>query len=184
MLAELGAEGESSSGHSHSPLPEIATKARGLVGALDEIVWAINPRHDTLASLVDYLAATTSEFLESAGITLRLDVPRELPPIPIDSERRHNLFLSVREALNNVVKHSGASEVLFRVSLDSSDWQLVVEDNGRGLDKAAANHDEGLRSLHERLTRIGGECVIQSAPDTGTRVQFTIPLAPESGYRA
>jgi signal transduction histidine kinase len=97
----------------------VATKAQALVGALDEIVWAVNPRHDTLRSLAEYLAAFAEKFLSRAGITLRRDVSRDLPQVSLDAERRHNIFLAVREALNNAVKHSGAREVWLRMRLES-----------------------------------------------------------------
>ena len=173
MLAHLAEEEET---RGRDPLKEIAAKAHGLVGALDEIVWALNPRHDTLASLADYLAAFAAEFLDAAGIALRLDMPRELPALPLDAEQRHGLFLAVREALNNAVKHSSASEVRLRVSIDAGELKLKVEDNGRGLSAAASELSEGLRSMRERMTRIGGACHIASDA-AGTSVCFSLPQA-------
>jgi signal transduction histidine kinase len=177
MLAQIATEDRAATGASHDALSEIAGKAQRLVGALDEIVWAVNPRHDTLASLVDYLAASASEFLDSAGIALRLDVPQELPAIPIESECRHGLFLVVREALNNVVKHSGATEVQMRLKLDATRLEMAIEDNGRGIANGPAERDEGLRGLYARMAKLGGECRIESAQDEGTSVRFLLPFA-------
>ena len=178
MLAAIATEGHAPAETLREPLQQIAGKAHTLVGALDEIVWAVNPRHDTLASLADYLAAFAAEFLASTGFALRLDVARDLPPLPLDAERRHGLFLAVREALNNAVKHSGAREVWLRLGLDAGQLLITVEDHGRGFDPAASAGGEGLRNLRERLAGLGGDCRIDSIDGAGTSVHFRLPLSP------
>lgn len=177
LLALLAAEEESPA---RDRLPEIAAKARGLVGALDEIVWAANPRHDTLASLADYAAAFATEFLENAGIVPRLDLPREIPERALEAEQRHGLFLAVREALNNVVKHAGATEVWLRLRVDAGELRISVEDNGRGLPGNAGVEGDGLRNMRERLAKIGGACYIDSSP-AGTRVRFSLAGSGRKG---
>ena len=178
MLAALAAEEHAPAETLREPLQQIAGKARTLVGALDEIVWAVNPRHDTLVSLADYLAAFAAEFLASTGFALRLDVARDLPPLPLDAERRHGLFLAVREALNNAVKHSGAREVWLRLRLDAAQLFITIEDHGRGFDPAAHASGDGLRNLRERLAALGGDCRIESIDGAGTRVHLRLPLPP------
>jgi signal transduction histidine kinase len=174
LLAHLAAEAPSAP---REPLPEIAEKAQALAGALDEIVWAVNPRHDTLASLADYVAAFAAEFLKTAGIGLRLDFPREMPRLMIDSERRHSLFLAVREALNNVVKHSRAREVLVRFALEDGWLRIMVHDDGRGIAHGdEGGLGEGLRGMQERLVRCGGTCRVESAAGKGTTVHFSLPV--------
>jgi signal transduction histidine kinase len=176
LLANLAAEERPPNGDDDDTLPEVAAKARALVGALDEIVWAINPRHDTLRSLAEYLAAFGGKYLGRAGITLRRDLPRDLPDVSLDAERRHNIFLAAREALNNAVKHSEATEVWLRVRLESGEVKVCVEDNGRGLRTGADELGEGLRNMRERMKRIGGTCEIESDAN-GTRVSLSLPLA-------
>ena len=178
LLANLAAEERGPESATDGTLPEVAAKAQALVGALDEIVWAVNPRHDTLRSLAEYLAAFGGKFLGHAGITLRRDVPRELPEISLDTERRHSLFLAVREALNNAVKHSGASEIWLRLHLDGGRLEIVIEDNGRGFDPAAVGvgAGDGLGNLRSRLEGIGGTCRIESQPGAGTKVMLSLPV--------
>ncbi|MGV3531728.1 MAG: sensor histidine kinase [Chthoniobacteraceae bacterium] len=179
LLASLAAEEARPDPGGRDSLGEIAGKAQVLVTALDEIVWAVNPRHDTVRSFVDYLAASIGESLEAARIALRLDIPRELPPIPLEAERRHSLFLAVREAVNNAVKHSGATEILLRVQAAESSLEVTVRDNGRGFPAAAgpADFSEGMRNLKSRLTALGGECEIESQEQRGTTVRLQMPLA-------
>ncbi len=181
LLANLAAEERQPASTEDDTLPEVAAKAQALVGALDEIVWAVNPRHDTLRSLAEYLAAFGGKFLGRAGITLRRDVPRDLPDVSLDAERRHNVFLAVREALNNAVKHSGATEAWLRMRLEAEVLKVTVEDNGRGLPTEADEFSEGLRGMQERMARVGGACRIESDAQ-GTRVLFSLPL-PSGGRR-
>ena len=109
---------------------QISDMARELTRNMDEIVWAVDPQNDTLDSLVTYVSKFAQEYLGVAGIRCRLDVPAELPPHVLPAEVRHNLFLAIKEALNNVVKHARASEVWLRAIVQPSSFCFVVEDNG------------------------------------------------------
>jgi len=153
---------------------QIADCARRLTRAMDEVVWANNPRHDSLESLLTYLNRYAQEQLNRAGIRCRWDVPLEVPDVPLSAETRHHLYLACKEALHNVVKHSQASEVWVRLHSHAAGFQLVIEDNGRGFDVGDANTDSnGLRHMQQRLAEVGGSCRIESQPGRGTRVTFT-----------
>ena len=90
--------------------------ARELTRAMDEIVWAVNPRHDTVEGLANYLEKFALDFLGAAGIRCRLDFPDQYPHWPLTSEIRHNLFLAFKEALHNVVKHAGCARGTHRAA--------------------------------------------------------------------
>ena len=92
-------------------MDQIYRTARELTRAMDEIVWAVNPKHDTLDSLVTYLGRFAQTFLSAPEIRCRLDVPLSVPAWALTAEIRHHVFLAFKEALNNVVKHARASEV-------------------------------------------------------------------------
>ena len=150
---------------------------------MDEIVWAVNPKHDTLDSLVSYLEQFAQDFLATAGVRCRLDMPLELPEQRLTTEMRHNLFLAFKEALNNVVKHAAASEVHIRLVLKAGAFDLSVEDNGCGLEPEATRNTadrfasgNGLKSMVRRLAEIGGRCDICSQPGQGTKVLFMVPF--------
>ena len=113
---------------------QIYSTARELTRAMDEIVWAVNPKHDTLDSLVTYLGRYAQHFLSSAGVRCRLDVPVYPPAWALTSEIRHNVFLAFKEALHNVVKHAAATEVRISLELEPDGFSLMVADNGRGFD--------------------------------------------------
>ena len=114
-------------------LERITQSARKLTKAMDEIVWAVDPQHDTFEGLMDYISAYAEDFLRVAGIRCRMDLPLALPAMRVDAELRYNLFLALKEALNNVVKHAQATEVWLRLKIEADSFTLTVEDNGRGL---------------------------------------------------
>jgi len=171
-------------------LERITQSARQLTKAMDEIVWAVDPQHDTLAGLMDYISAYTEDYLRVAGLRCRMDMPVDLPATHVSAEARYNLFLALKEVLNNIVKHAQATEVRLRLQLEPNKFTLVVEDDGRGMAEAkngngngngahATNRiasGSGLGNLEMRLSAIGGRCEIHSEPGLGTRVTLTVFL--------
>lgn len=162
-------------------LNQIHTTARELTRSMDEIVWAINPQHDTLDSLMAYLESFAQDFLGTAKIRCRFDVPLQFPVLPLTAEARHNLFLAFKEALHNIVKHSGATEVRIVASLRPTEFTLGLEDNGCGFSAAEAGRrsfGNGLANMHRRLGKIGGSCEVTTVPGKGTQVSFVVKLTP------
>jgi signal transduction histidine kinase/ligand-binding sensor domain-containing protein len=164
-------------------LKRIFNTSRESVQALDEIVWAVNPRFDTLESLASYLGNFAQDILETAAIRCRLDMPVHLPVRALTTEVRHNVFLAFKEALNNVLKHAAATEVRVSLALESDALVLSIEDNGKGFNlatPASARGDSdtgcGLNNMRQRLAEIGGRCEIQTAPGAGAKVRFTLPF--------
>jgi signal transduction histidine kinase len=184
----------SQSGRGEMQLPESVTKnldrifatARELTRAMDEIVWAVNPRHDRLDSLANYLSRFANEYLSVAEIRCRLNLPLQLPTLPVTAEIRHNVFLAFKEALHNIVKHADAREVRVELKLEAAQLALQVADDGRGFDPAAPADGQvpagliacrnGLANMQRRLAEIGGACEIRSEPGRGTTVTFTVLL--------
>lgn len=168
-------------------LDRIYDTALDLTRALGEIVWAVNPRHDTLDSLASYLGNFAQEYLVSLNIRCRLDVPLSLPLWPITAEARHNVFLAFKEALHNVVKHAGATEVSVVLETGDRGFFLLIRDDGIGFDVAAVEsgpgpqhpgRGNGLKNIRQRLEKIGGRAEIQSAPGKGTCIKFFVNIAP------
>ena len=162
-------------------LREVASIARQTVDSLDEIVWAVNPRYDTLGALVEYLGMFAASFLASARIRCKIELPRELPQRPLSAGVRYHLFLAVKESLNNAARHAGAALVRLQVAWDGERLRVVVSDDGRGFDVDSATKagSNGLLNLRERMAELHGECRIESVPGQGTRVLLELPLSPE-----
>jgi signal transduction histidine kinase len=166
---------------------QICNTARELTRSMDEIVWAVNPRHDSLDSLAIYLGKFAQDYLRDAGIRCHLNMPEDLPPWPVIAEARHNLFLAFKEALHNVVKHSGGNEVWVTLTLRTEGIVLTIRDNGRGfapdlpvhVDPTGSDRIEagqGIPNMKLRLAEIHGKCDIQSAAEAGTTVTFDLPV--------
>jgi signal transduction histidine kinase len=189
-LLSQSARGELEEGHTAAgDMDQIYTTARELTRAMDEIVWAVNPKHDTLESLMAYLARFAQNFLTGTGLRCRLDVPVQLPPWTLTSEIRHNVFLASKEALNNAVKHAHATEVRLSLELNPSAFVIVVGDNGQGFelqklnghpsggtDDLRASGGNGLQNMKRRLSEVGGRCEWETVLHEGTRVRMTIQI--------
>jgi signal transduction histidine kinase len=168
-------------GQFRAAIGEMSGRLRKLSVALDEIVWTMNSRNDTLPNLVGYISNHAQEFLRPTGIRCRLDVARNLPALPVDSQTRHNLFLAVKEALNNTAKHSSASEVMMRLHFLENQLRVSVEDNGRGFDPGTITPGDGLANIRERLEVIKGRAEFYGGPGNGTRVVLSIQLNHVNG---
>jgi signal transduction histidine kinase/ligand-binding sensor domain-containing protein len=181
FLGELAQQDSGEPGQAAERVTErvakISTTARQAIKSLDEIVWAVNPRNDTLAHLLDYAGQFAVDYLRLAGVRCRLDFPEQIPACELSTDLRHNLFLAIKEALHNIVKHAHASEVWLRAGFTGQSLNLVVEDNGCGF--AGAPDDalaDGLRNMRQRMEDIGGEFKFESQANAGTRIHFHLSL--------
>lgn len=154
----------------------IAGKSRTLVNALDEIVWAIDPERDTVASVARYLASYTEEYLAGLHVACRVQIPNSSPDQMVSGEVRHHLFLAVKEALNNAIRHGGATEINFRVRVFEHRLLISITDNGSGFDTAGRSNGHGLLNLRQRLEHLHGRCELESTPGAGTTVSLQLPL--------
>lgn len=157
----------------------IGSRARVAVQALDEIVWATNPKNDNLAAFAEYISRFGDEFFEYTHVRCWQDVPAAIPPLPLRADVRHNVFLAVREALNNALKHSKCAEVWLRMKIHQEEVVVQIEDNGAGFSPAGTGPDgNGLGNMGARLAECGGRMEMVSAPGKGTCVTFIFPVRP------
>jgi signal transduction histidine kinase/ligand-binding sensor domain-containing protein len=157
---------------------KISQCAAQTLRALEEIVWALRPGSDTLQSLVEYIAHFADELFEENRLRCRLDLPADLPPLPLPPEMRHNIFLIVKEALTNALKHSAAREAFVQAKVSRGTLDIVVHDDGHGFDPSSPERAKGngLGNMRRRAEAMGGALVIESAGDQGVTVRLTVPL--------
>jgi ligand-binding sensor domain-containing protein/signal transduction histidine kinase len=186
FLSEHAQVTAESAGPLGNKLESIAQTSRELLKTMDEIVWVVNPRNDTLENLVAYLGHYAVEYFQNTPVECALRLPPEIPHHPLPSDTRHNLFLTFEEALNNVLKHSAATKVNVEMTVNALDFELKVTDNGKGFEVPAApladapsrgRGGNGLKNMRQRLVAVGGECLITSRPGAGTTVTIRITLA-------
>jgi signal transduction histidine kinase len=168
----------------HSQLRDVSEQARQATRALDETVWMVDPRKDSLPQLVGYCSQYATNFFHRTPIGCRQQICSQPPDYPLGGELRHHLFAAYKEALNNVLKHSGASEVMVRISVRGRKLLILIRDNGRGFTPEQADGSRnGLKNMNSRLEAIGGSCVLRSKPGRGTRVLLRVNcqiLSPDS----
>jgi signal transduction histidine kinase/ligand-binding sensor domain-containing protein len=178
LLSDLTRHDSQDPDELESHLQHIASTARLGIKSLDETVWAINPRNDTLADLIDYLGQFVMESLRSANIKCQLDLPDRPPSLTVPTEVRHSLFLAVKETVNNVLRHAQATAVALSIALADDDMTITIADNGRGFEAAPGQPgQDGLHNISQRMRDIGGSCQMDSAPGSGTRVLLKLTLA-------
>jgi signal transduction histidine kinase len=159
-------------------LKKITQSADETVRKLEEIVWAVRPGSDSVQSLVEYIVHFANELFDGQQTRCRLDLPPDLPAMPLPPEIRHNIFLVVKEALTNVLRHSGAREVSVQARARGLTMEISVQDDGRGFDTGAPpqNLQDGLANMRRRAEAVDGKLTLESAPGKGTTVRLAVYL--------
>ena len=157
-------------------LNQIKRLSRDLVTALYETVWAVNPEYDNLDALGNYLCQMVNQQCDRTGVHCRLNVS-ELPhDIQVSSQIRHNITMAVKEAINNVIKHAGASKIVMDVDWKEDVLGITIKDNGGGFDTNHSRAGNGLTNMKGRMQNVGGSCFIDSQPGAGTTINFQITV--------
>jgi ligand-binding sensor domain-containing protein/signal transduction histidine kinase len=159
-------------------VPEIASIARELVDAMNDIVWAINPKHDRLGNLLHRMRRFGEETLGACNIALRFRAPDVDASLRTRPEVRRHLFLVFKEAVTNAARHSGASAADIDLELDGKWFRLCVADDGCGFDPNEETDGDGLANMRKRVEALGGRFDVQSSPGHGTRLSVAIALVP------
>ena len=145
-----------------------------MIDKMGEIVWALNEKNDTLSDLLSYTRSYAVEYLSQNGIACTVKAPEHFPTTFVSGEFRRNIYLTVKEALHNIVKHAQASAVIIKVDLDSK-LKIEIRDNGTGFDKAKIrSFSNGLSNMETRISNINGRFEILNG--LGTTIQIIVPL--------
>jgi signal transduction histidine kinase len=156
------------------PLTRIAETSRALVDSMDDIVWAINPEHDTVSDFVQHVRRFSGDVLGSGEIDLVFETPETLPDAPLGPDVRREVFLILKESVTNIAKHAGATRVEIDFAYSRHHLHLRVSDNGRGFDVAGDSDGDGLVSMRRRVAALGGRLAIQSTPGQGTTIALDV----------
>jgi signal transduction histidine kinase len=177
MLSQSVDPGTASVSELVDNLTTINRAAKEMTQAMDEIVWAVNPRNDRLDRLVSFLASHAHGFLASAGIESVFDNPEPVPEWLVSAPTRHNLFMAFKEALANAAVHSGCHKIQITLTISGRTLGVDIRDDGRGFvavpEPAVGN---GLSNMRRRVESLGGRFRLESQAGQGTRVVFEVPL--------
>ena len=171
LLSEVGRRDPS-----RNVLGEVAGIARDLVREMSDIVWAVSPRHDRVDAIVHRMRRFAEDAMadgelvfDASGLPSALHLPLEY---------RQPLYLVVKEAVNNVARHAGATRMTIRISARDTLLEVAIEDNGCGFDPRASFNGEGLPSIRRRVKELAGTVEWDSSPGKGTRFLAAFPLRP------
>lgn len=153
-------------------LEKMEGESRQLSHSIGEIIWALNPKNDTLDALCAYLRSYAHDYLEEADITCNIQFPDVIPNTPVSPEIRRNIFLILKESLNNIVKHAEASRVEIRLEMSGNQLSLRIKDNGKGIEKnLIPESGNGIGNMKKRTEDCGGKFVMTSEQGKGTEIR-------------
>jgi len=184
ILSQVAQQGITGNGASLAPLKSISNVSNELVETMSDIVWAINPQKDHLQDLIQRMRRFGSDILSARGINLAFNAPTIAPEIPLGANARREIFLIFKESLNNVIKHSDATQVRIEFKVSTNALTLEIADNGKGFDPANVTSvlfsdqkgGNGILSMKRRAGEMNGKFEIESAKDKGTLITFHLPL--------
>lgn len=156
-------------------IEHISQISKDLIGNMRDLIWVLNPENTTLDNLIARIREYSSEYLEGLPIQFIADLPEQLPSIPISRDAQRNIFLTVKEAIHNCVKHAGATIITISATINEDNISLKISDNGNGC-KQEISKGNGLRNMKLRIERTGGTFHMSSIAGEGTTIQISIPI--------
>ena len=162
---------------------KIAQYSTGLVRNMSEIIWAMNSRFDNVEGLIGYIRRYAVEFLEDHKIDHSFFAEDVKDNINISGEKRRNVYLVIKELLNNAVKYSGASKIRIEAGTHPDLFVKIIESGGKGFDpKETSDFGNGLYNINKRLEQIGGKIhFLQSS--AGMEISVTLPIVHEENFK-
>lgn len=163
-------------------LGRLCDQSRGLLRGMNETVWLINSQRDTIRDFASYVGKYAESFFQNSPVRCRFDIEDDLPPLPCDLGIRRNLFLAVKEALNNILRHSQATSAEVEIHRQRNELVVIIRDNGRGFDTAAGGGGNGLCNMEMRAREAGGYFKVESCAGGGSAVEFRVPLQAPAAF--
>lgn len=152
-------------------LSKITSFSKGVSASLSEIVWAINPNHDNVSSLVGYMKSTAGNLLEDSSINYELNFPDKGITTPVHPEIKRNIYLVMKEAINNALKYSEAKNIKVEFSVDNNIFKLAIIDDGKGFDSFSNGETgNGLRNMRSRMEQHNNTFQVISSPGNGCKI--------------
>lgn len=147
-----------------------------IIKKMDEIIWSLNAQKDTVESLVNFIAKYHQEVINSNKMTGKLKMPGQIAYISIGAELKRDIFLTVKEVLNNALKHANASEIDLLIAITEKGIDLMIKDNGVGFNQEKNYDGNGLKNIQKRTLKNKGSITIKSSENNGTTIKLNFPL--------
>lgn len=154
----------------------IAQTAKDLVANMHDLIWALNPENTTLDNLLASIREYCADYLDDFPITYKFNLPLVFDDFEIKKEVHREIFMTVKEIINNVVKHSKAATVEITANISSQLFTIEINDNGIGFNTVVVKTGNGLRNMKNRIELIGGICSINCPKLGGTSIKLNVPI--------
>jgi signal transduction histidine kinase/ligand-binding sensor domain-containing protein len=155
-------------------LDKISEYSVQVSNTINDIIWNVNPKFDSVAELLQKMTRYASESLEASGISYSVEQPENIPAISLNSKLKYNFFLIFKEAVNNAAKYSNAHEVIIRFNCTTRALQFELHDNGVGIADEQRSKGNGLGNMAARAAAIDATLKIDTAPAKGTQISLTV----------
>lgn len=156
-------------------LENISSSSRELVDNLQDIIWVLNPRNDSLDNLAAYIREYALKFFEPMNVQLSFEYPANIPAVKLSEEVRRNIFLVMKETFNNIAKHAQGRNILVKLMAVENNIEIVVCDDGKGFETShIPAFSNGLNNMNSRMKQIGGLYEFNSQPGKGTKTRLTL----------
>jgi signal transduction histidine kinase len=155
-------------------ISKISFNANELMTKMNAIIWSMNTSNDTLGSTIAYIRSYASEYLDNFKIDYKINSPQTIPDVELTGGKRRNIFLVVKESLNNIMKHANAASVLLNIKTNNQQFVIEISDDGIGINATKLNaFGNGLKNMQRRIESIGGKFSILS--QAGTTITIEVP---------
>jgi two-component sensor histidine kinase len=157
-------------------LDRIAEEVHNSSQALDDIVWSINTKNDTLEQTVARMRRYAAEVFDAANIAYSLQLDEQFEKYKLNMEQRRDCFLIFKEAINNIYKHANAKRVEIKVWIEKGHLYMIIRDDGKGFDTTTVTHRNGIKNIHNRIEKWNGTITMNSVKGEGTVTKVNFPL--------
>ncbi|MFD2919794.1 histidine kinase [Terrimonas rubra] len=161
---------------SKKQVEKIKENTQSVMENISDIVWSMNPENDSFQQVIVRMKEFTGNILEPQNITYHFHIDDNLNTIKLSPEKRRDLYLVFKEAVNNMAKYSQATQAVIRLTRSGKNIVLTITDNGTGFDPTLVKKGNGLNNMHSRTERNHGYFELQSG-ESGTTVTVHYPYA-------
>ena len=152
----------------------VTQSSQELIESMNDIVWTINPKNNTIQSLLARIRELAAELCEAKNIKFTFK-GESIENLTMDMESAQNVYLILKEGINNALKYSECNEIILAVRLTGKRFDFEINDDGKGFDKNAIKQGNGMRTMNQRMKDIGGDLEIESS-DMGTTIKGSLAI--------
>jgi ligand-binding sensor domain-containing protein/two-component sensor histidine kinase len=177
MLSEISRKNLQQPKEAEKFLQRISEEVTASSQALNDIIWNVNSRNDSMEETLTRMRRYAAELFDSSKTICHLSMDESAAAKKIDMEQRRDVYLIYKESMNNIFKHAFASNVWIDVQWQNEKLHLKIKDDGKGFESAVVTNRNGLRNIHSRAEKWKGSALIETSPGKGTLIEIILPVS-------